>query len=241
MRQAPYYAIIGNGRMANHMCCYLRQLSLPFGQWHRSYPIKELHNLLRQASHALILINDDAIESFIDQYIGAHYSDLLVIHFSGCLTIRNAHGAHPLQSFGKTLYSLAEYQKIPFFIAQDGPDFAALLPGLNNPHYGINVQDKPYYHTLCVLANNLTTLLWQKFFQEMIDRFGIQKEDLYPYLNCTFHNLAKDPFSALTGPFARKDKTTLKKNIQSLQNDPFQPIFQSFIHQFFGETNEDHY
>ncbi len=34
--------------------------------------------------------------------------------------------------------------------------------------------------------------------------------------------------SALTGPLSRGDKISVQRNIRSLENDPYQPVYRSF-------------
>ena len=66
MRQVPNYLIVGNGQMAFHMGHYFRCLSIPYQQWYRSqHDSATLHRLIQQATHILLLINDDAIEDFM--------------------------------------------------------------------------------------------------------------------------------------------------------------------------------
>lgn len=241
MRQVPHYAIIGNGRVANHMSHYFDELMIPYQRWYRSaHNHAELNSILTRATHVLVLISDKAIEGFIQRHVLRH-QHLTVIHCSGCLSVDHAFAAHPLQTFKQdTTYALSDYQQIPFIIDEHAPAFSKLLPGLNNPHYRIKAQDKAYYHALCVLANNFTTLLWQKFSQEMGSRFGIANEHLIPFIECTFQNIQADPSAALTGPIARKDWQTLSQDLKALQGDPFHPIFASFVNQFvLGEPHEN--
>ena len=230
MRQVPKYAIIGNGRMALHMQHYLNYLGLAHSLWSRANDsIESLHSLLSISTHALILISDSAIDSFITSHIGSRYPQLTLIHFSGCLTSAHAHSAHPLQTFSRSLVSLDHYQKIPFIIEAEGPKFSSLLPSFKNPHYKISSSDKAYYHALCVLANNFTTLLWQKFFTEMRNRFDIKQQDLQPFLEQTLHNLKHDYKNALTGPMARHDIETLQRDLKALEGDRFYAVFKAFV------------
>ncbi|EKD91581.1 MAG: hypothetical protein ACD_29C00481G0001 [uncultured bacterium] len=236
MRQVPTYLIIGNGRMANHICHYLKSLSLPYITWSRSKnTIEVLASFLSNATHVLILINDGSIDAFIEAHIISHNQQPTLIHFSGNLISKYAHGAHPLQTFGNKLYSINDYKKIPFVIESDSSTFSELLPGFENPHYKINRVDKNYYHALCVMANNFTTLLWQKFFSEMQNRFEIKVQHLQPFLDQTFHNIKHDVQNALTGPIARKDRKTLSDDLKALNDDHFFKIFEAFTKTFIKE------
>ena len=236
MRQVPTYLIIGNGRVANHIRHYLQSLSLPYITWSRSKnTIENLNSFLLQVTHVLILINDSSIDAFIENNILSRNVQLKLIHFSGNTISKYAYFAHPLQTFGNKLYSVNHYKKIPFIIESDSLTFSELLPGFENPHYKINRDDKNYYHALCVMANNFTTLLWQKFFSEMRSRFEMKIEHVHPFLDQTFHNIKHDFQDALTGPIARKDKKTLLDDLKALSNDNFFKIFEAFTKTFIKE------
>lgn len=232
MRQAPRYLIIGNGRMATHMQQYFSLLDLPYVSWHRKNASHELQEKLCAATHVLLLISDGAITPFIEKHL--ENTKQQIVHFSGSLLLNQAISTHPLYTFSENLYDLATYQKIPFFIEEEGPAFGDLLPGLNNPHYQLPREQKTYYHALCVMANNFTTILWQKFFNDMDANFNVPSEALMPYLEQTLGNLKHDYTTALTGPLTRGDHGTLEKDLNALSNDPFRPIFKAFMQA--GET-----
>lgn len=240
MRQVPQYAVIGRGRMAMHVCHYFDELGLSYRRWNRAHNTSaELSKILENSTHALLLISDGAINDFILEHRLNQYSHVQKIHFSGSLISPLAFSAHPLQTFADENYTLDEYEALPFIIEENGPSFEALLPGLKNPHYRISPSDKPYYHAICVMANNFTTILWQKFFREMTARFEIKEKDLLPILNQTFKNIAKNPKTALTGPIPRKDTATLNRNLSTLKNDDFHQIFKAFVENYFPEIQDE--
>ena len=222
--------------MANHICHYLSHLNLPYLTWARSKnPLEIFLSYLKQSTHVLILINDSAIDDFIEKYILPRNLKIVLIHFSGNLSSKYAHGAHSPYTFTTNLYPFDHYKKIPFIIEFEGPEFSELLPGFKNPHYKIKRCEKSYYHALCVMANNFTTLLWQKFFTEMQNQFKIDSSHLQPYLDQTFYNIKHDFKNALTGPIARQDKKTLLDDLQALENDKFFLIFEAFTKTFIKE------
>jgi len=212
MRKPPKYVVIGNGRMATHMCYYLHGLSIQYQNWCREDGLSRLGVLLSDATHILVLITDNQIDSFIRHAIIPSHNHLTIVHFSGCLQSELAYSAHPLQTFArKQPYPSEEYQRIPFILEKASLPFDKLLPGLPNPHYYIDRKDKSYYHAMCVLANNVSTLLWQKFYVEMENRFGIAATDLKPFLERTLINVKQSKGAAMSGPIARGDVDTLKK------------------------------
>ncbi len=240
MRQVPRYLLIGNGRVAQHFRHYFSLLQLPHASWHREQSIAQLEHELQQSSHVLILIRDQVIEEFAATHLKnspAHF-----IHFSGSLISNHVYGAHPLSSFSQPLWSLSQYQAVPFILDHDAPDFALLLPGLPNPHVRLHKSLKPKYHALCVLSGNFSCLLWQKFFAELEHAFHIPHAIAHPFLQQITQNLLSHPDTALTGPLVRGDIKTIEKNILALASDPYQQVYQSFVkcyEKMKGETNHE--
>lgn len=226
-RQVPQYLIIGNGRVSRHFQYYFQQLAIPFQLWDRSQHFDLLQQKILHASHILILIKDDAIESFIK----AHLLDkkIFLIHFSGSLVTDLAFGAHPLMSFNENQYSLLEYQSVPFVLDHDAPEFKILFPDLPNPHIHLNKKLKPKYHALCVMSGNFSCLLWQKLFADFERVLKIPSSFAHPYLKKQTENLLQNYQNALTGPLVRNDQITMQKNLDALKNDPFEKIYENFI------------
>lgn len=228
MRQVPQYTVIGDGKLARQIRAYFHLKKIPYSKWKRSNPQSSLAEALESASHVLILISDSAIENFIDTHETLLRHKVLV-HFSGSLLSRKAFSTHPLQSFAFAKFDAEEFERIPFMLEEEGPSFSELLPGFTNPHFRIPGQDKAYYHSLCVMANNFTTLLWQKLFREFEGRWNIPSTAAFPILEQTLFNLKTDFRKALTGPLARGDESTLQRNTKALEGDAFQAIFENFI------------
>ena len=229
MRQVPRYLLIGDGRLARHFRHYFSLLELPYLTWSRRENSPEkLAQQLNFATHVLLLISDSAIEAFIETHQLADNKSLTVMHCSGCLQTDKAISTHPLQTFSDALYGLQDYQEVPFIIENTALTFSQLLPGLTNPYYFINPEKKPYYHALCVMANNFTTILWQKYFKTMQQQFAIDKKDLLPIFKRTMENLQYNNQNVLTGPIARKDQQTINNNLTALQQDPFYSIYKAF-------------
>ena len=227
MQQAPSYLLIGNGRVARHFHYYFSLLNFSFCTWQRSESLAELQQKLSTSSHVLILITDNEIEQFIHLYLKD--TSAVRLHFSGSIISDQAYGVHPLMSFNQNLYTLAEYQEIPFVIDHDAPAFDTLLPGLPNPSARLHKTLKPKYHALCVMSGNFSCLLWQKLFSSLEHEFNLPPAIAQPYLKQQMQNLLHCPDTALTGPLVRNDKNTIEKNITALENDPFQSIYKSFV------------
>jgi predicted short-subunit dehydrogenase-like oxidoreductase (DUF2520 family) len=229
-----HYLLIGNGRVARHFKHYLQILNLEFSSWNRSLSSEELQNSLRRSTHVLLAISDSALSSFYENHLKTWPGQ--VVHFSGALELPPMIGAHPLMTFGAALYDDAFYAKIPFVLSTP-TSLKDLLPGFNNPYFRIRPEQKAYYHALCVLGGNLTTLLLQKMLQ------GFESLELPPsmaqlYVEQIVRNVFTNPSAALTGPLARKDFATVQKNLTSLQGDSYADVYRSFLPIVYPEFQE---
>jgi len=217
--------------MAKHFCHYLRLLHLPFTSWSRATGTEQsLQEALQQASHVIVLISDTAIPQFVKQWQQNHQNTIWV-HFSGQLTHPTVFSAHPLMSFANEVYELETYQSVHFVLTQDSLPFNQLLPNLPNQAHRIPSELKTYYHAMCVISGNFTSLVWNKFFNEL-QNSGVPREIATPYLKQITQNLISDPKNALTGPLVRGDQGTIRAHLQALENDDFLPIYQAVLHYF---------
>jgi hypothetical protein len=235
MRQVPGKAsllLIGDGRLANHLHHYLKLSRLEVARWSRKGNSQsELGPLLGVCDRVLLAISDGAIEGFVREYRTdpAH----TWVHFSGGTVVKGAWSVHPLCTFSGAPYELETYKAIPFLVEREGPSLEELIPGLENPSLSLPGSSKPLYHALCVTAGNFTQLLWLHFFQAFEDNFGISSEFCLPFMRQTFLNLERnDVENVATGPIARQDRETIKKNIKALRGakmDPLADVYESFL------------
>ncbi|MBA3661626.1 MAG: DUF2520 domain-containing protein [Gammaproteobacteria bacterium] len=237
MKKNISYLIIGNGRLARHVQFYFNALGLQHECWHRHQGLAKLAQCINKASHILILIADDAIIPFAESYL--MHTDAMLIHCSGCLISDKIFGAHPLSTFNQTLYTLDNYQSIPFVIDDDAPDFRTLLPGIPNPHIRLNKSKKEKYHAMCVLAGNFSCLLWLKLFTTFEREFNIPASFAHDYLRQQTANLLADASTALTGPLTRGDTLTISKHLQTLERDPFKEVYVACVNGYQQLNNED--
>ncbi len=237
MKSKQEYAIIGNGRLAKHLCHYFSLMKIEFSHWYLELESNLLKECLTNADIVLLAITDSAIESFAEEN-RKFLKDKIVIHFSGALVTDKAIGCHPLMTFSEELYDLELYSSILFCLDDSSTKFSTLFPDLPNPHIIIPNRLKPYYHALCVLANNFTCILWQKFYDEMITNFGAEPGNLDVFLKKTTSNILNDYKTCLTGPLVRNDLETIKKNITSLNLDPFKKVYQSFVDAYTNPKND---
>jgi 2-dehydropantoate 2-reductase len=224
---ASPFGVIGNGRAARHFTHYCRLLGLSVRVWSRHDPDTSPTDALAACKTIVVAIRDAAIVPFIETWPDLRAKRL--VHFSGSLMTGLADVAHPLMAFGPDLYDLDTYRQIPFVLDAGGSPLAELLPGLPNPSFAIPAAQRPYYHALCVMAGNFSTLLWRRLFEELDARFGIPASAAHPYLAQITANLIANPMNALTGPLSRGDVEAIRTNLQALEGDSFHAIYSAFV------------
>lgn len=234
------YALLGSGRLARHFGHFFGAEGIVTRAWARQPdpafntvdvtavpdPRARLEAAIEPCTHALLLISDDALEPFIRDH------DLLrrkiLIHCSGALVLKQAHGAHPLMSFSHELYEPKVYRRIPFVTEAGGPGFSELFPALPNPSYALAPEKKALYHAYCVVSGNFTGLLWERVFREFESELGLPKAALLPYMERVFANLAADD-GVVTGPLVRKDMRTIRSNLRALADNPLGDLYEAFL------------
>jgi predicted short-subunit dehydrogenase-like oxidoreductase (DUF2520 family) len=230
-----HYAILGDGRLARHMRHYLTLLGHNASGWARNgqssfntnrHPDTEtrLRRAIAPASHVLLLVTDDAIAPLVRKYPELHGKTL--VHCAGALSQPGIVGAHPLMTFSHDLYSLEQYQRIPFLV-EAGHEFSELFPGLSNPHHTVSVEQKSLYHALCVVAGNFPQLLWQAVSDRFEGQLDLPAEVMHDYLRQSLENFLVNPVQALTGPLARGDHNTIARNLGALAGDPLQAVYRA--------------
>jgi predicted short-subunit dehydrogenase-like oxidoreductase (DUF2520 family) len=225
-RDAAPIGLVGSGRVARHFRHYFGLLGLPCCTWSRRTDRTDPDEALASCRTVVLLIRDAEIVSFVEAWPALR--DKRLVHFSGSLVTGAAEGAHPLMTFWHDLYDLDTYRRVPFVLDEGGTPFDQLLPGLPNPSFTIAAADRAYYHALCVMAGNFSTILWVKLFDELQGRFGIPASAAHPYLAQATANLLADAGRALTGPLARGDTATIDANLRALEGDPFEAVYRAF-------------
>lgn len=226
------YYLIGSGRAATHIGQYFRLLGIPFKTWSRkNHSLDELHATLPSVDKILLLISDGQIEPFAKEHLKGFSGP--IIHMSGALEIPGLISAHPLMSFGPSLYELSTYKKMGFAVTPGHP-LRDLIPELENESFEITPQDKALYHAWAVYSGNFATLLWQEALPGF-QKLGVPTQAVAAYLEQVLENALAAPQSALTGPLARKDKTTVRKHLEVLPT-PSKLIYQSLAENYAPEV-----
>jgi 2-dehydropantoate 2-reductase len=250
MRQVPAdrpdsgpspYGFVGDGRLSRHWRHYFTSLGMPWRLWSRRLarsngkPGIAAADALADCPVILLAVADDAIAPVLERLKAEGLADRRFVHCCGGRSFDGAFGAHPLMSFGTTLYEPAFYRGIPVFVDHDAlhadpvAEFRGLFPRLPNPCFPLRTADKAYYHALCALAGGFTAVLWRDFFAAMAARFGAPRDALAAYPRRIIDNVIAARDGALTGPVARGDSETIQMHLEALDGTALAGVYQAFI------------
>ena len=226
MRRVPY-CFIGNGRLAKHLIHYCDLLGVAYVHWHRSLPDAELHCAIAGAETIVLLTSDSSLSQISQEVLPHLDSNQLCVHCSGSLSIPGVISAHPLMTFGQTLYSLETYQALTWIVEDSAPE--SLMVELIHERYPLKVQDKTLYHAWCVLAGNGTSVLWQKFSQVLEEELSLPSSvaDLYAK-QALAAGLGRD-VSLLSGPIVRGDASTIDQHQQCFKDRVEKKVYDGLI------------
>lgn len=225
-KNAYRYAILGSGKLAQHLRHYFSLLEIPYSTWSRKEdPKVNLNSTVEDCSHILLAVSDRAIADLATRLP----TGKKLIHFSGATTIPGISSAHPLMTFPADVRNLEWYQKIPFALCE-GETLEETLPGLKNPWFTIQQKDRALYHALVSMSGNFPFILWQKTLLELQKNFDLTNKELIPYLHQVVENFSADPVNGLTGPVARRDLETIDRHLEALkENGPLEQIYCAFL------------
>jgi hypothetical protein len=238
--RAPY-GFVGDGRLSRHWRHYFTSLGIPWKLWSRRLarpngkPGLTAPAALAGCPVILLAVSDDAIGPVMARLRAEGLDERTYVHFCGGRSFEGAFGAHPLMSFGTTLYEPGFYRDIPVFVDRNSAhpepiaEFRALFPRLPNPCFPLKTEDKAYYHALCALAGGFTAVLWRDFFAAMDARFGAPREALAAYPRRIVENVIASRDGALTGPVARGDTETVQMHLDALDGTALSGVYQAFI------------
>ena len=187
----------------------------------------------KAADILFITTSDSAIEEVAGQiaWEGGIQPGQVVVHMSGALSSDvlsrdRACGAvvlsvHPLQSFANEERAVQNLPGSVFSIEGDEegyPVAQAIVEALGGEYFFIDQKAKPLYHaSACVVSNYLVTVIG--FGAKLMESVGIPRQSaikaLLPLIEGTVSNIAAIGVpSALTGPIARGDQSTVEKHLE---------------------------
>ena len=193
----------------------------------------------RSAEIVFLSVSDDAIEPLCQELseTAAFRQDQIVVHFSGALsseslvTARDGAGAliasiHPLQTFSTVQSALAAMPATFWFCEGDERALAVLLPlieSIGGKPELIPTEKKILYHAASVIACNYLVALMDLSL-EVAELAGLERklawQALSPIVQTTLRNIdSSGTTSALTGPIARGDSSTVSRHLDALSRE----------------------
>ena len=245
---------IGRGKLARHLQHYFNLTKRSYDSWDDARDLDHpgfLQNLSR-CNAVWILVTDRAIpmvHAQILELIQKQIPSMPIppfIHSSGANELPGMITLHPLMTFGPALYSLEQYESIPFTRFKEECDFAPVsflnfLKEIPNPKYELRMEQRGFYHASCVMMSNFPQILWNTVSQATQQSMNVPSSAFEPILKQSLNNFFIHGPHALTGPLARGDHTTQQKNLTSLLDSPPQgpslaKLYLAFI-EFYEQTH----
>ena len=231
MGQVPsvskYDLIVGRGKVATHLSHYLSLSAHPYliKTWHRGLPESELFDLITSARAVFLCIKDDALSDFLNN----QKEQSKFVHFSGSQSFKKTLGAHPLMTFSTELYTKNVYEQIPFVVDKSVENFHNFFPTLKNKIFQISEEKKSFYHAMCVLSGNFTTVMWSALAKEMNTQLQLPHDILNLYLQTVAQNTLKHQMNALTGPLVRGDQKVIETHLNILEGTEWSSLYKDLI------------
>ncbi len=227
------YVIFGAGRVGVNIASYLKHLGHEVSLVSRRQVESDkpsCASLIEKATIIAAAIPDDKLAAWREEWQTALTGKHL-IHFSGATTLDGVAGFHPLYSFPRLELPAEKMKGIAFACPADGPSFEEIFPGAPNPNFIIEDADRPRYHALAVLAGNLAGYVWNETAKEFADFSGIPPQIILgSYLASVVDRFVENPTDSLTGPVARRDETTVHKNLESLSDrNNLKVLYEAFV------------
>lgn len=242
--------ILGAGNLATHLTRVLikkgfnicqiysrtiesaRELGLKTGV-HYTNNIKDIYN---EADIYIYALSDSAISSLAKKI--DFKKNPLLIHTAGSVSINvlknysnNYAVLYPLQTFSKTRE--IDFNNIPLCIDANNTKNLNILESIarsiSTKVYKMGDEDRLQLHLSAVFASNFTNHMYS-LAEDILKKKNIDFNILKPLIEETASKIQDlSPQNAQTGPAARKDKLTMKKHKELLENDSDLKKMYTFI------------
>ena len=210
--------IIGAGRAGSSMARALRAVGHEVhGPVGRGFDMTQATD---DVDIVIVAVSDDAIGSVASQITSS--PETVILHLSGSLGLEVL-GSHPRVGALHPLVPLPTVELgaerlcsgITFAVAGD-PVAAALAGSLGGRVVVVADEDRPKYHAAaCIAANHVVALLGQV--ERVAESAGLSLEAFLDLTRAAVEDVARlGPRSALTGPAARGDWSTLERHLGAL-------------------------
>lgn len=189
-----------------------------------------VENILKNCDIIFITVNDGSIKEVWDNLKKYDLQNKIFCHCSGSLSSDilggNSCSMHPMLAFNSKQTDVHVTEKA--FFTVEGSDRAVLaiediLKVTGNPYKIINKAHKVKYHAAACFASNFVVAVCDKA-EELLTQCGFTPEEahnaLSPLMKGNMDNILKcGTKSAVTGPAARKDMSTIQNHRRILGED----------------------
>lgn len=161
------------------------------------------------AGWVLLAVPDDAIPFQAARFPGR------CVHLSGSLHVEGAASAHPLTSFNG---SAEDWTGTPLALTGTVPEpIREAFEALGFVPFHLPAELKPLYHACAVLTSGHAASLWLGA-ARLLKESGLELpgRGLLPLAETTLANVAKSGAAGRTGPFARGDGATIRRDAEAL-------------------------
>jgi len=157
----------------------------------------------------LLAVPDRAIPDLAARFPGR------CVHLSGSLHLPGVPCAHPLTSFDG---EARPWEDTPLAITGDLPEaILQAFESLGFRPFPLSPERKALYHACAVLTSGHAASLWLGA-ERLLAEAGIRLpgRGLLPLAEATLRNIAAQGARGLTGPFARGDEGTIRRDAEAL-------------------------
>ena len=259
MKEIKSIAIIGVGRVANHLATTFYDAGLEISAVYGRKP--ELAQALAKKVEArvitdvskpiradliLLVVSDDAIHGVGEQLSKSNKG--IVAHVSGAVPMSELPADlrrgvfYPLQSFsiGKKII----WANVPFCIeAENKEDLNALVDlaeRISDRVHVLSSEQRKILHLAAIFANNFANLMFE-FSEELLDDAGIDREIMHPLILETANKILMQRASeSQTGPASRGDIDTIRMHREILGEDNiYRTVYDLLTTEIYSRNHDE--
>lgn len=257
MKEIESVAIIGAGRVANHLAPALHKKGIKITGVYGRHLVEAkalakkvgcdvIHDLSVRIDADLIIlaITDDAIHKVAGRL--SKNNTCLVVHTSGAVSIKAIPEGlrrgvfYPLQSFSPD--KKIEWSNVPFCLEaekdEDVNALGTLAELLSNRIYILTSEQRKKLHLAAVFANNFANLMFEMS-EELLEKGDIDRTILHPLILETANKLLMQKASeSQTGPAARGDMETLRTHRELLgEGNAYREVYDLLTREIHNRAN----
>ncbi len=199
-----------------------------------------IQDIYPDADLYIISVQDDAIESIVNRL---PTSNGIVVHTAGSVTIeilnsfKNYGVFYPFQTFSK--HRKISFSTIPILIEGNSErtttQLLKLASTLSRNTYQVSTEQRLMIHVAAVFACNFTNYFYH-IAKTISDKAELPFNILQPLIKETAAKaFTTSPENAQTGPASRKDKQTMQKHIEMLNQSTFEKNNLAILYEDISE------